>query len=182
VSAQAEVSASEWSRGTDIVGSAGVAANGSTGAVWGGALGWQLTSALAIEGNGGWFDYGHDTTAFSGALKARVRLFGPPTFAPYVHGGIGLYRTAFGPEATAIPEFYRRRLAAPPQVITPRTFTDPAVVAGGGLNLALGRHVALRPDATATMVFDDGRMHVVATVTLNVVYHFEHHPVTPSRR
>jgi hypothetical protein len=180
--AQAEVSANEWSRGTDIVGSAGIAANGSTGAVWGGALGWQITSGLAIEGNGNWFNYGQDSTAFSGALRARIRLFGPPTCAPFVHGGIGLYRATFGPNAASIPEFYLRRLTAPPQVITPRTFTDPTVVVGGGLNLALSRHVALRPDATATMVFDDGRTHVATTVMLNVVYHFEHHPVTPSRR
>jgi hypothetical protein len=179
--AQSDVRANEWSRATDIVGFAGMTMNGSASAVLGGAVGWQVTPVLAIEGNAGWFDYGQDTSAFSGAMRARIQLFGSPKFAPLVHGGIGLYRATFGPNATSVPEFYQRRLTTS-QGISARSFTDPAIVGGGGLNLSLNRHVALRPDATAMLVFDDGHTHVVTTVTLNLVFRFESHPVTPRTR
>ena len=78
-----------------------------------------------------------------------------------------------------MPAFYRRRLS--PGRGASRTLTDPTLL-GGGVSIYIIRHVALRPDAEAAFVLRDGRSHVVATVALHAVFHFESHPVTPMRR
>jgi hypothetical protein len=64
---------------------------------------------------------------------------------------------------------------------TSGTFTDPTLIGGGGVSIFLNRHFALRPDAEVAFVFRDGNHHVVTTVALHAVYHFESHPVTPVR-
>jgi hypothetical protein len=183
VLAQQDIRANEWSHGTTMNGFAGVAADSSRGApVLGGAVGWELTPTLAIEGSGAWLDCRHGANAFSGAVKTRVRLSGRRTVDPFVHAGVGLYRATFAGSATSVPDFYRRRMTGtlPPGVI--QTFTDPTLVAGGGVSMFVNRHLALRPDVEATLVFREGRSYVVTTVALHAVYHFESHPVTPIRR
>jgi hypothetical protein len=62
------------------------------------------------------------------------------------------------------------------------TFTDPSLVAGGGVNIHINRHLAIRPDLETTFVLRDGRNHTVTSVAVQAVYHFEEHPVTPRRR
>jgi hypothetical protein len=172
----------EWSHGTTLNGYGGFTADSEqTGPVLGAAAGWELTPNLAIEGSGAWAEFGSGTTSFAGAVKARIRIAGQRKIDPFVHAGIGLYRATFGETETAMPEFYQRRMVMPvsPDRMT-RTFTDPSVVAGGGVSMFVNRHVALRPDAEATIVFRDGHSHVVTTVAMHVVYHFENHPVTPA--
>lgn len=181
-SGQTGIRANEWSRGTTLNGFAGIGADSSdAGAIWGGAAGWEVTPRLAIEGSGTWLDLGQRTSAFAGALKVRVRLSGRRTVDPFVHGGIGLYRASFGPGESIGPDFYRRRAGAR---VAPGTlgitFTDPTVLAGGGLNIFLSRHFALRPDIEATFVVRDRRTLVVTSAALHAVYHFESHPVTPA--
>jgi hypothetical protein len=92
-----------------------------------------------------------------------------------------LYRAEFESNDASVPEFYRERMTSPLGAGTGQTFTDPTFVAGGGVNVILNRHFALRPDAGVTVVVRGGRTHVVTTVTLQGVFHFESHPVTPSR-
>jgi hypothetical protein len=80
-----------------------------------------------------------------------------------------------------VPDFYRRRL--PPDTFGVRhTFTDPSFIAGGGVNLFVSRHLAIRPEVQAMVVRRDSNQLVVTAATAHVVYHFEEHPVTPSRR
>ena len=180
--AQADVRANEWSRGTDITAFAGAAMESSDAApLIGGAMGWQLTPALGIEGSGGWLDRGHGRTAFAGALQAHVRLFRARKVDPFGRAGIGLHRAEFASNEPSVPDFYRRRMMASLGAGSGRTFTDPTVVAGGGLNVPINRHLALRPDAGATVVFREGRTHVVTTIAVHAVYHFESHAVTPLR-
>jgi hypothetical protein len=179
--AQPDIRANEWSRGTTLDGFAGVAVDSSrSGPVIGGVLGWELTPRLAVEGAGAWVEFGDDTTAFSGALRARARLFPRKTVDPFVTAGVGLYRAAFSARETEVPDFYNRRMSTN----LPgggRTFTDPTIVAGAGVNLFVGRNLAIRPDVEAAMVLRGGRRHLVTTVALHALYLFESHPVTPAR-
>jgi hypothetical protein len=181
--AQSAIRTGEWSHGTELNGFAGVAADSTnSGPALGGAVGWQVMPAFAIEGSGTWTEFGEGTNAFGGSLKARMRLFGRRSVDPFVQGGIGMYRATFGPAATRIPDFYRRRMSDPMQIDAfGETFTDPTVIAGGGVNIFLTRHLAIRPDVEATFVLRSGHSHVVTTVALHAVFNFEDHPVTPQR-
>jgi hypothetical protein len=181
VAAQADVRANEWSRGTTLNGSLAVVADSSqTGAAVGGGMGWELTPAVAIEGTGSWAEFGSGTTAFGGGLKVRARLAGRRHIDPFLQAGVGLYRVTFGSDDNDVPVFYRRRMGTLPSV-SGRTFTDPSILGGGGVSIFLNRHLALRPDVEAAFVLRDGRSHVVTTVAVHAVYHFESHPVTPVR-
>jgi hypothetical protein len=179
--AQTDVPA-DWSHGTTLNGFAGVATDSShSGPALGGAVGWEVTPGLAIEGSGSWLEFGHGTKAFSGSLKVRTRLFGRRTIDPFLQAGIGMYRASFGPGAQTVPSFYGRRMHASMRSDRlPVTFTDPTVVAGGGVNIFVNRHLAIRPDVEATVVLRDRRSHVVTIVAVHAVYHFENHPVTPA--
>ena len=181
--AQQEIRPDEWGQGTTLNGFVGIGADSSQrGPVVGGAVGWELTPRFAIEGSGGWTEFGHGTTAFAGALKLRARLFGHRKLDPFVQAGAGLYRTTFGERETAVPDFYRRRIAAQLPGNVGRTFTDPTIVGGGGVNVFINRRVAIRPDVEAAVAIYHRRAHVVTTVGLHIVYHFEDHPVTPLKR
>src|SRR5262245_37480077 len=114
--AQSDLRTGEWGHATELNGFVGVAADSTnTGPALGGAVGWQVTPAFAIEGSGTWADFGEGTTAFGGSLKARLRLFGRQSVDPFVQAGIGMYRASFGQAATRIPDFYRRRMNDPMQ-------------------------------------------------------------------
>ena len=182
--AQGEVRAGEWSRGTTLNGFVATVVDSSqAGPAVGGAMGWELKPNVAIEGGGSWAEVGHGTTSFAGAVKVRLRVAGRRHVDPFIHAGIGLYRATFGPEDGAMPAFYRRRVTVPSLGRgASRTFTDPTLLGGGGVSIFISRHVALRPNAEAAFVLRDGRSHVVATVALHAVFHFESHPVTPARR
>lgn len=174
----------DWERGTTMTGFAGVATDSSGSApVLGGSLGWEVTPRLALEGSGSWLDFGHGASAFAGDLRVRTRLWGRRHIDPFAEAGIGLYRASYDARhAPDVPSFYRRRMPAGlPETLSIRTFTDPTVVLGAGLNVYLHRHLALRPDVGATIVMRGGRTHVVRTVAVHAVVHFEDHPVTPWR-
>lgn len=179
--AQEGIRANEWSRSTTLEGFGGVAVDSSrSGPVLGGVLGWEVTPRLAIEGAGSWAEFGDDTTAFGGALKVRARLFPRGPLDPFVQAGVGMYRAAFSARETEIPDFYRPRMTAKLPGGS-QTFTDPTLVAGGGVNVFITRNVAIRPDVEAMVVLRGGQRHVVTTVALHAVYLFESHPVTPVR-
>jgi len=101
--AQSPVAPGEWNRCTTLT--AFVAASGDTtqvGTALGGAIGWDITPAIGIEGAGAWAEFGQDTTAFSGTLKVRARVGGTRTIDPFFLAGIGMYHTSFGENDTAI--------------------------------------------------------------------------------
>jgi hypothetical protein len=180
---QSALQTNEWARGTTLAGFVGVAADSSrTGPMFGGSVGWELTPRLAIEGSGLWVDHVGEANSFAGALKVQAALLGPHKAVPFVQAGIGLYRASLDRTQGEIPAFYRRRMEpddAGHGVV--RTFTDPALVFGGGANVFLSRSIAIRPDVEAMVVLDDSRAHVVTAVRVNLVFHFEDHPVTPAR-
>lgn len=179
-----DVPRDDWGHGTTLNGFVGVAIDSSqSGPLLGGAVGWEVTPRLGIEGSGSWAEFGHGTSSFAGTMKVRVRLTGRGTVDPFVQGGIGLYRAIFGPEETAMPRFYERRMTGHMVPSGPgRAFTDPTLVGGAGINIAINRHLALRPDVDAILVLRDGHRHVITSVAMHAVYHFESHPVTPAGR
>jgi hypothetical protein len=168
-----------------LTGFAGTVVDSSrSGPAAGGTLGWELTPRLAIEGGGMWVHHGTGTNIFAGALKARLALFGARahlrTAVPFVHAGIGMYRASVDARE-AMPGFYRNRLERDPSGGVMRTFTDSSVVFGGGADIFVSRNLAIRPDIETMVVLRDSSTHVAAALRINVVYHIEHHPVTPKR-
>jgi len=177
-----------WGRGTGLAVAGGVAHDGdSTRAALGGAALWELTAHLALEGAGRWIDH-RAADAFAGELSALIGLAGTrETAVPYVTLGVGFHRRSFDVHADTdlggVPAFYRRRLGTPgPGLGLRRAFTDPTLVAGTGVDIALSRNVVVRPDLRVLFVVNGGRHATVTVATVNVGYRFEHKPVTPSRR
>ena len=181
VAAAQTSSSNPWGYGTTLSGSVGVGVDAEhTGSALGAAIGWELTPNTAIEGSGSWLDRGAGADAFAAALKFRASMFGRDRAAPFVTAGVGMYRASFSRDAREIPSFHRRRMG--PRLTGRQTFTDPALVFGGGVNVFVTRHVAVRPDVEAMVVMRDSRRHVVAIAAFHIAFHFEDHPVTPSRR
>lgn len=171
-----------WGYGTTLSGAVGAAIDSEhTGPAFGTALGWELTPKVAIEGSASWLDRGEGADAFSAALKVRAAMFGRDRAAPFVTAGVGMYRATYARNAAEIPSFHRRRMGAVPPVRR-LTFTDPALVFGGGVNMFVSRHFAVRPDVEAMIVMRDSQRHVVTTAAVHLAFHFEDHPVTPARR
>jgi hypothetical protein len=182
-SAQEAPAAHPWSFGTTLTFAGGAATSAShTGGLLGLGLGWEVRPWLGIDGSGTWFDRPRGADAFAAALSARAAPVAFGSFEPYVLGGFGLYRASFDASRAALPEFYRRRVGAGAEApIRTHVFTDPAFTLGGGVNLFLSRHVAVRPEVTGLFVRADARQHVVTAFTVQLAYHFEDHPVTPAR-
>jgi hypothetical protein len=173
-----------WRRGTTLNVFGGLTAgSGDLGALAGGALGWEVTPRMALEGSGAWSEFGPDSHAFSAAFRALVPLRASRSVAPFVAAGAGLYRASFRQGDASAPEFYRRRLGERDGTLArAAAFTDPSVVFGGGVNVFLTRQIALRPEVDATVVMRNGRAHTLAEARVHFAYHFEDHPITPRLR
>jgi hypothetical protein len=184
--AQTATEDAPWTRATSLAVSGGAAHdepdwNGS----FGGAVQWELTPHLAIEGAGRWIDRGRESNAFAGELSALFGLAGTrDTFVPYVLAGVGFHHRVFDRRPAAadgMPAFYMHRFRADHGFGTRESFTDPTVVLGTGVDIALSRTVVVRPDARVLWAIAGGRRHPVAVVTVALGYRFEHKPVTPAR-
>jgi hypothetical protein len=171
-----------WSHGTMLSVSAGGSFDGSqAGPLAGASLGWEVLPWFGLEGSGAWLDRGTRATAFAADMKALFGLTRPAPLVPFVAAGVGLYRTSFDRAFSPMPAFYGRRMAQATAMNTSVTFTDPSVVVGGGLNIFVTQHAALRPAVETAFVIGDLRNYAVTTVAVRMTYHFEDHPITPSR-
>jgi hypothetical protein len=182
--AQSDPPAHPWSHGTTLNVSMGVARlDGHARPLLGTSIGWEMTPALAIEGSGYWVDRSGQRGDFAAAMKLHAALPITRPVVPFAVAGFGLYRASFDPAGTGIPQFYRNRMVANGMGTGPlNVFTDPAWIAGGGLDVFVSRHVSVRPDVEVTFVRRNGGTYVVPIGALHVAYHFEDHPITPSRR
>jgi hypothetical protein len=156
-----------------------------TGFLAGGSLGWELTPTFGIEGTGYWLDRGAGAEGFAAALRALVGLGGSRPVVPFVEAGVGLYRATYDPAQSTIPEFYQIRIDEEAQggpLRASYTFTDPSFAFGGGLNVFVSRHIAIRPDVETMIVWHDSDAYFITAIAVRLTYHFESHPVTPSRR
>jgi hypothetical protein len=150
----------------------------------GGSARWELTPHLALEGAARWMDRVGQPAANAGEISIVYGLGGRRDSAvPYVLGGIGLQHRAFerGSDMPHVPQFYRRRLRPASTLSERQSFTDPTVVVGLGVDVALARTVTLRPDVRTVFVVRGGRHDTVFVATVGLGYRFEHKPVTPSR-
>jgi hypothetical protein len=170
-----------WHRGTTLAvfGGAATSSTESSGAA-GLALGWELLPHLAIEGRGIWLDAGDNAGSFAAALAARVPLQPARPFVPFLSSGVGFYHAAFDRPLDGIPAFYRQRLdsAANPGRAS---FDDFAVAFGGGADIFLQEHLALRPEVTVMLVIAGSGARPVPIYGVQLAYHFEDHPITPHR-
>jgi hypothetical protein len=160
----------------------GVASAESTaGGLAGGGAGWQITPWFGLEGEAFWADRSGSESGFSAAIHARWNLVRGWRVMPYAKTGAGLYRASFDASDDTMPSFYRDRLEDR-QMGANRAFADPAVIAGGGLDILLSRRVSLRPQGEAMVVLDHGKSRVMPAFTVHMAFHFDEHPITPSRR
>lgn len=172
-------------RATSLAATAGISrASGATHVALGGDALFELTAHLALQGAGRWMDRGAHPDAFAAELCALVGLAGTrDTMVPYVTAGVGFERRTFNTADASVPAFYRRRLGAGDGRLGARhTFTDPTLVVGTGIDIAVSRTVTVRPDVRAVFAVNNGRHETVMLATVSVGYRFEHKPVTPSRR
>jgi hypothetical protein len=159
------------------------AADSDTGAVFGGAAGWQVNPWFGIEGNATWLDRSGSENGFAAAIATHVNLLSRQTAVPFAKAGFGLYHASLRLNDEQAPAFYRQRLQSNDTDPNSRqSFTDPAFVVGGGMDIFLSRHVALRPEAEAMFVLHEGDSRTMGVFTLHLVYHFEDHPITSSRK
>jgi hypothetical protein len=171
-----------WTHGTTVNVFAGAAsASSETAPLAGGAVGWEVTRRVALEGAGWWLNRRNGAEAFAAELKALVNVTAARPVVPFVESGIGLYRASFDSSRGTIPGFYQGRTAGNAVNVTRMTFTDPSFILGGGVNLFVTRHVAIRPDVEAKIVRRHSQNYVVTAVSVHMAYHFEDHPITPSR-
>jgi hypothetical protein len=179
-----ETAANAWSHGTTLNAFVGAASEPTAGAVTaGGAIGWQVNPSFAVEGTGAWTDSQSSSLWFSAALKVQTRLAYAGGANPYVEAGIGMYQASFDAGQTEVPEFYRKRMTEEPGALTmSHSFRDPTFVFGGGLNVLATRHFSLRPAVEFTVVLRNGDSYTSTAGVLRLAYHFENHPVTPTKR
>lgn len=179
-----ETAANVWSHGTTLNIFAGASSEPMKGAFTaGGAIGWQVTPTMAIEGTGGWIDSQSSSPWFIAALKAQARLAYAGGTNPYVEGGIGLCRATFDAGQANVPTLYQKRMMEAPETsMMAHTFTDPTFAFGAGLNIIATRHIAVRPAVEVTMVFRNSNTFTMTAGVVRLAYHFENHPVTPARR
>jgi hypothetical protein len=178
------VAGADWHRGTTLAGFIGAASSQSvTDAAAGATLGWEFTPHLAIEGRGLWLDAGPGADAFSALLGARFPILAGRAIVPFVSGAVGVYRATFDATPAAVPRFYAARMM-PLRAGQSRgwTFNDFVVAAGAGADVALARHLALRPELTVLVVTTRADTRAIPVLGVHLAYHFESHPITPARR
>jgi hypothetical protein len=141
-----------------------------------------MTPHFTLEGRGIWLDGGRRADAFAALLGARVPLLPARPLVPFLSAGVGMYRATFESASGSIPRFYGRRMTSEPGRFQGRTFDDFVVGFGGGSDIFLARHLALRPEVTILLVTTRSDRHTVPVYGVHLAYHFESHPITPAGR
>jgi len=166
----------DWRHGTTVTGFFGAqSAASDTTAAGGAGVGWEVTPRIAIEGRGTWLRVNKETSDFAATLAAHMPLISGRAVAPFFNAGIGMYRATFD-AGRQMPEFYSRRMANGLESGL-HTFQDFLVLAGGGLNVFLNDHVAIRPDVNVMFVTTRKDARPVGVYGVQLVYHFDPHPI-----
>jgi hypothetical protein len=174
--ASAQTVPMDWRHGTTLAGFVGTqSASSDVNPAAGVGLGWELTRRLSFEGRGTWFRVNDGPSDFAATLAAHMALLRPRTVVPFVSAGVGMYRATVNSASTDVPDFYRLRMSPGPGN---HTFQDFLVTVGGGVNVFVASHLALRPEANLMLVTTTGDARPVAMYGLQIVYHFEAHTVS----
>jgi hypothetical protein len=170
----------DWQRGTALSVFGGAASAGShVGGAGGATIGWELLPYFTVEGSGTWLADRGGANGFAGLIGTRVGLAPRGTLVPFVSAGVGVYRASIDARRDDLPAFYGRRLGAGPGALSERVFDDFLVALGGGADVYVTRHLAIRPDVRVLLARADGDTRPVTVVAVHLAYHFEDHPITP---
>jgi len=175
-------------KATTVVGEAGLSNDSSHNNGWfGGMALWQPTHRVGIAVSGRWIDVGAGASGVAADIGPEFGLISNSSGdVPYVRFGVGAYRTSFDltnlHQVSAMPEFYSRRVDFISTVKSRVTFMDPMFVVAGGIDVPLNRRVSIRPDVRVMWVVRDGHAYQMVLVGMQLGYHIEAHPVTPSRQ
>ena len=163
----------EWQTGTTLggfVGANGTAADTAPAA--GTALGWELTPHFTIEGRGTWLRHDQGLTDFSASINALVPVLRPGSVVPFALAGFGMYGATVDSRSSDLPAFYRDRI--PPNEGRP-VFEDLLLTFGGGIDVFLTSHLALRPEVTMYVITTRDDRLTKAVYGVHLAYRFEAH-------
>jgi hypothetical protein len=169
-----------WGPGTTLAVFGGAASADSrvVGAL-SGTLGWEWKPSFAVEGNGTWFTESHGVSAFAALLGPRLSLTAPGSFVPTIFAGVGMFRSSVNFSEPNVPGFYRNRVDMVGSPVTTRVFEDFLFAVGGGADVFVNAHLAIRPDVRVLFVHGDSDTRIIPTFGAHVTYHFEAHPYLP---
>jgi hypothetical protein len=168
----------DWQHGTMLSAFFGAASPSSeTSPATGAGVGWEFTRRFAVEGRGIWLGAGRDAEAFGALLGIRFSPVSRASSVPFVSAGAGFYRASFG-TVNGMPLFYRQRLEPRGRTV----FDDFALTFGGGTDIFVAEHVALRPDFTVFLLATGSDVRVVPIYGVQLAYHFEPHSFALARR
>jgi hypothetical protein len=171
-----------WKKGTALgVFVGGARQSEGTDMAAGTSISWEMTPLFTIEGSGTWTS-GSTVDTFSALIGTRVNLLPRRLLVPFVSGGAGMQVATVDGAIADVPSFYSRRMVTTSTSTTlTHTFDDFAWSVGGGVDVFINHHVALRPDLRVLLVHADGQTRPTTVYGVHLVYHFEEHAVTPSR-
>jgi len=168
----------DWRHGTTLMSFVGAeSASPDTSPAAGVGVGWEVTRHLSFEGRGTWVRVSDRPSEFDATLSAQVALLTPRLAVPFVSAGVGMYRATFHSASASTPDFYRKRMSPDLFGARTETFQDFLVTVGGGVNLFVSSHLALRPQANLLLVTTRSDARPLAEYGMHVVYHFEAHRV-----
>jgi len=174
IDASAQVSSgAPWQRGTTLAGFAGAASTSATTPALGTALGWEIYPHLTVEGRGVWLPHDPAATDFFAWLGALVPLKPGATVVPFASAGVGMYRATVEAGVADVPEFYQRRMNNRQRAI----FQDVALAFGGGADVFVTSHIAIRPEAGVLVVTTRSDARAGALYGVHVAYHFAAHKI-----
>jgi hypothetical protein len=163
----------EWQPGTTLGGFVGASSTPSTTTLAAGtALGWELTPHFTIEGRGTWLRHDQSLTGFSASVNALIPLLRPRSVVPFALAGFGMYGATVESGSPDVPAFYRDRM--PPSAGRP-VFEDLLLAFGGGADVFVTSHLALRPEVTLYVITTRDDHLTKAVYGVHLSYHFEAH-------
>jgi Outer membrane protein beta-barrel domain len=169
----------DWQHGTTLSGFFGAGTSSSDTTTAGGVgLAWELTHHFTIEGRGIWLRENGRDDSFAATFGSHMSLTPGRTVSPFVSAGIGMYRTTYSTASTSVPAFYRSRMTVEGPAHN-ETFQDFSVAFGGGLDVLLSAHFALRPEVNVMLVMANWETRPVTTFGVQLVYHFDSHRIGP---
>jgi hypothetical protein len=162
--------AGEWRRGTTLAGFGGAATASGTTPSLGTSIGWEITPHLTVEGRGLWMPHDPGSTDFFAWLGAVLPIRPGRAVGPFASAGVGMYQATVN-SADGVPKFYERRMADRQRA----TFEDFALAFGGGANIFLTSHIAIRPQIDLLLVTTQDDTRPIAVYGVHLAYHFEPH-------
>jgi hypothetical protein len=148
----------------------GAHTSSESGPVTGASLGIELTKRMNLEGRVRWFDVAAGDNAFAADLGVRYTVVRTTFTAPYVSAGAGVFDSYLSHVSDTTPSFYRQRMDAPDVA---HNFHDMLWTFGGGADLFMTGHVALRPEISVFIASTQHDARVVPVYGISLAYFFD---------